>query len=937
MKRKITAFPTNPKIKHINLLLNKAQTAFFAALMLLLSLSQQAQAQAGAALNFDGTNDNVNIGSQSSLSATTAFTVETWLKRTAGSYIYPVFFSKSATDWTANSINFGAWSSGAGIYARVAGASDAYGYNSTDNLLPADTWRHVAVVYDGSGSNNAARLKIYINGSPISLTFVGTIPATSATISANATLGVVTGSSHYWKGGMDEVRVWSRALCQGEIQNNMNCELGGTQSFLQAYYKFNQGTGEGSNSSETTLTDASGNSNNGTLTNFALSGSTSNWVGTGGVTSGVSCATYLQPEINLKGNSSNITYASTTPATTNHTDFGAVVTGGSFARTFTIENTGSATLTISSITSSNSQFVVSNIPPSVSASGTATFTVTFNPTATGAQTATITVSNGDCDEASYTFVVTGTGTNVGAALNFDGSNDYVDCGNAASFNPNNIKTLETWVKFNSLVNDQDIVSKASTCSGTEMLLYGSNLAVYFMKDCSNFSHIDYPKSNFTVGQWYHLAVTWDGTKESIRLYVNGVSVGTLSHTGNINATSLSNPTNGLYLGDWGPRGRPLNGVLDEVRVWSITRTCDQISQLRNCELVGNESGLVAYYKFNQGVAASDNTTLTSLTDATANGNNGTFSGFALNGSTSNFITSSGVTTGVSCGAVVAPEVNLKGNTVSIASGTTATSTSNHTDFGNVAVNGSFARNFTIENAGTGILNVSSITYNNTKFVVSNAPPSVSASGSQTFTVTFNPTATGVETAIITVNNDDCDEGAYTFTVTGTGTAVLPIELLNFKATPSVSSVKLAWETANEVNNKGFYIEKQQGASEDWTVLAFVNAKGKDSSYDFVDNTPLSINYYRLRQIDNDGKETLSKVISASMIGKGGLKVYPNPVSTLLTLDAQEGDYQILNLLGQQVMSGHKPQMGSWTLDVSALPQGSYVIKVGAEQVKFVKQ
>lgn len=390
----------------------------------LLSLSSQTNAQTGAALDFDGASDYVDIGSQSTLSNTTAFTIEAWLKRTSDSYPFPVFFSKSVhAAWGTNSINFGAWSSGAGIYARVAGSSDAYGY-TTGTVLPTDTWVHIAVVYDGTASTNANRLKIYANGTLLSLTFVGTIPATTPTVSANTILGVATGSSHYWKGGIDEVRIWNRALCQGEIDHNKNCELGGSQTGLQSHYKFNQGTGEGSNPTETSLTDATGSSN-GTLIGFSLSGATSNWISTGGVTTGMTCSAYLYPEINLKGNGNNITYGSTATASTNHTDFGSVLNGGSFARTFTIDNTaGTAPLTIGSITSSNTKFVVSNLPPSVSASNSGTFTVTFSPTAIAVETATITVNNNDCDEGTYTFAVTGTGSQVLSAelLGFKGQN-----------------------------------------------------------------------------------------------------------------------------------------------------------------------------------------------------------------------------------------------------------------------------------------------------------------------------------------------------------------------------------------------------------------------------------------------------------------------------------------------------------------------------------
>ena len=65
-----------------------------------------------------------------------------------------------------------------------------------------------------------------------------------------------------------------------------------------------------------------------------------------------------------------------------------------------------------------------------------------------------------------------------------------------------------------------------------------------------------------------------------------------------------------------------------------------------------------------------------------------------------------------------------------------------------------------------------------------------------------------------------------------------------------------------------------------------------------------------------------------------LKVYPNPVSDVLIIETTEArDYQILNLLGQQILVGKTTQR----IDVSVLPQGTYFLKIGAEQVKFVKQ
>jgi streptogramin lyase len=172
-------------------------------------------------------------------------------------------------------------------------------------------------------------------------------------------------------------------------------------------------------------------------------------------------------------------------------------------------------------------------------------------------------------------------------------------------------------------------------------------------------------------------------------------------------------------------------------------------------------------------------------------------------------------------------------------------------------------------------------------------------------------------------------------------AVLPVELLSFSGKNREGSNFLTWETASEVNNKGFEVERRQATGDSWDNIGFKTANNKASTYQFTDNSPLTTSYYRLRQIDNDGTETYSKIVSVVQTGKGkGLAVYPNPVSSLLTIEviarneATEGaSFQILNLLGQQVLTGKTAQR----IDVSALPQGTYILKVGAEQAKFIKK
>lgn len=82
----------------------------------------------------------------------------------------------------------------------------------------------------------------------------------------------------------------------GEILSDMNCEAS-AQSGLLAAYHFNQGYAGENNPAETTLADASGNGNNGTLENFALNASSSNWVAPGGVVTGAACPPCVNPDV----------------------------------------------------------------------------------------------------------------------------------------------------------------------------------------------------------------------------------------------------------------------------------------------------------------------------------------------------------------------------------------------------------------------------------------------------------------------------------------------------------------------------------------------------------------------------------------------------------------------------------------------------------------
>ncbi|MDO9276265.1 MAG: LamG-like jellyroll fold domain-containing protein [Lutibacter sp.] len=114
------------------------------------------------------------------------------------------------------------------------------------------------------------------------------------------------------------------------------------------------------------------------------------------------------PEINLLGNGTSIVNGDILPSITDFTDFGSTSLSSPLTRTFTVQNTGSANLTVSNIALSNTtDFLITGTPyvSPISAGGSTTFTVTFNALTIGTKTSVVTVSNNDSDEPSYQFTI----------------------------------------------------------------------------------------------------------------------------------------------------------------------------------------------------------------------------------------------------------------------------------------------------------------------------------------------------------------------------------------------------------------------------------------------------------------------------------------------------------------------------------------------------
>ena len=175
-------------------------------------------------------------------------------------------------------------------------------------------------------------------------------------------------------------------------------------------------------------------------------------------------------------------------------------------------------------------------------------------------------------------------------------------------------------------------------------------------------------------------------------------------------------------------------------------------------------------------------------------------------------------------------------------------------------------------------------------------------------------------------------------------APLPVELTAFTAKLTRNQVNLSWETASEKDNKGFEVQRSQDGVTFSTIL-FKKGQGSTSSktkYAAVDERPLvGISYYRLKQIDNDGKFTYSPVVTIKNLGVADVTFYPNPTSGKLTIslpqeqEAIDVKVRITDLSGREVKALTLPSTGE--ADLSELKAGTYLITVGVGNHKVTRR
>jgi hypothetical protein len=165
---------------------------------------------------------------------------------------------------------------------------------------------------------------------------------------------------------------------------------------------------------------------------------------------------------------------------------------------------------------------------------------------------------------------------------------------------------------------------------------------------------------------------------------------------------------------------------------------------------------------------------------------------------------------------------------------------------------------------------------------------------------------------------------------------LPVELVHFTARNNEDKNILEWATASEVNSQAFEVERSQDGAT-FMAIGQVKAVGIASNYTFTDASPLAgMNYYRLKQVDNDGKFDYSPMQMVKTGKTGTVVLYPNPVSAGIVNLSYEASAEetltitVIDALGREVLSQIAlVDKGENTVSVSttAVSAGVYLVKI----------
>ena len=195
----------------------------------------------------------------------------------------------------------------------------------------------------------------------------------------------------------------------------------------------------------------------------------------------------------------------------------------------------------------------------------------------------------------------------GTALILDGNSSFVEIGGTDILN--NITqqaTVSVWIKPTDFPNRYAPIifkgdERTSNLSHRSYILYlreNGKIQIASSPNGRGQRSFYTPSDTIQLNKWYHIAGVIDAKRNVMRLFINGVEVGTTDFKGQESFYESRKPLRiGWTHEEERPTQSPFVGLIDEVRIWNVARTGAEIRSDMNSQLTGDESGLIAYWKF----------------------------------------------------------------------------------------------------------------------------------------------------------------------------------------------------------------------------------------------------------------------------------------------------------------------------------------------------
>jgi hypothetical protein len=525
-------------------------------------VTSPAQAADSYALSFDGVDDYVDISTTPAI-GNSSVTVEVWLKPASfGDWDYVFTYGKTGDNPL---ISFILNSTGKIVGYVEADGTNQVSSSSDGSSLTLNEWNHVAIVLDRTNNTLTRYLNGEQSGTQNSTSILGT-----ATISSLDNVLIASADNkkagEYFNGELDELRIWTTARTQAQIQAEMTTEIVSNENLIGRW-----GFGEGS---DITTTDTAGSSIVGSIMGAS-------WVS----------------EYNYESSTSITvtTVAPTTLRSTTATLTGNIVSLGGESSVDVYFKYGMDPLNLGNTTASTRVSDLGTFSANVEDLIPKT-TYYYQAFASGGGS----VQNGLVESFGV------------KALEFDAS-DNVKAGDLTAIESSQYLTVEAYAKGYDFTNSIIVSKHSALTTGSFYLAYLNANTIRFTV-ITDVGRYDYDVTQTLDNEWHHIAGVYDSVAQTVKIYYDGLQIGTTgTYSGTIKANTIQ-----LIIGNYNTNDWSWVGQIDEVRIWNIARTEEQIITNKNSE-IESADGLIARWGLNEGAGLE-------VYDSTGNGNIGTITG-----------------------------------------------------------------------------------------------------------------------------------------------------------------------------------------------------------------------------------------------------------------------------------------------------------------------